>query len=323
MGRMLDALSRKSGRLVPTSKESVPSTELKLAPETDPTPKAEEIPFIEIGGPTPTYAPSVAPAPPVQIKLLSVPKTEPKPEAVIEPIRSPWFHPDQGKRYLSVLFQPVFDGVPRSEGSPAFTDELVAHHKPDHPVSEQYRALWREMVNQLTHPHQALLFTSIHDQSGTTTVLLNLAITMLREPGKQVLLVDANPAQPAIAGRLGLAPSPGLHELLHRGLPVPLAIHRTSLPGLSVMVSGYGEGNRGGADRDRLARLLAQLRSRYDWVLIDAPAWGEDGIDVWSELCDASYLVIRQMDGDNIDLDSAHQLLHRDGKLKGYLLTKM
>jgi Mrp family chromosome partitioning ATPase len=89
------------------------------------------------------------------------------------------------------------------------------------------------------------------------------------------------------------------------------------------MVSGYGEGNRGGADRDRLARLLAQLRSRYDWVLIDAPAWGEDGIDVWSELCDASYLVIRQMDGDNIDLDSAHQLLHRDGKLKGYLLTKM
>lgn len=326
MGRMLDALSRTRGRLLPSSRQAAAATavvaesEAVLTTPADPEAESvdESIPFIEIGGPVPTMKNIPGPK---HITLVPVPKPEPKPEPAPEPIKSLWFEPDSNTKYLSILYQPVPENVPVGQG-PSIAEELVAHHKPEHPISVQYRSLWREMAEPLQHPRQALLFTGAHDHSGTTTVLLNLAITILREPTKQVLVIDANPASPAVFSRLGVAPSPGLHELLHRGLPTPLAIHRTRITGLSVMVSGNGEGNRGAIDRDRLARLLAQMRSRFDWVLIDAPTWSEEGMGVWAELCDASFLVLRQADSDHPDVENAHEMLYRDGKLRGYLMTR-
>lgn len=322
MGRMLDALSRTRGRSLPSSRQGVTAVaEAELAAVPNPEIETEDddsVPFIEVGGPAPKMKHLPAPTPgPTHITLVPVPEPKPKPE----PLKSLWFEPDTGVKYLSVLYQPVPEIAPLVEDKP-LAEDLVTHYKPEHPVSVQYRSIWREMAEQLKFPRQALLFTSAHDHSGTSTVLLNLAITILREPAKQVLVVDANPASPAVFARLGIAPAPGLHELLHRGLPTPLAVHRTRLPGLSVMVCGNGEGNRGTADRDRLARLLAQLRSRFDWVLIDAPKWSEEGIGVWADICDAAFLVLRQTDSAHPDVEAAHDLLYRDGKLKGYLLTR-
>ena len=332
MGRMLDVLSRGRNRtlsvVVPDVIPLVDQIDVKHTPilieEADLLHDDDTIPFIEVGGIKSESKhldapPKVTLPPPEKPGVISLPSPPP---ASPPSLRSPWFHPENDSKYLSILFQPISQGISLPADTHPFTEELVSHHRPDHPISGQYRALWKEMEDQLAHPHQALLFTSPRSQSGTTTVLLNLAVTILRDPGKRLLILDANPAHSSIAGRLGIISAPGLHELMHRTLPLQLAQQRTALPGLNVITAGHGEGNRGLIDQERLAKLLAQLRSKFDWVLIDCPEWNEDGVAVWNELTDATYLVVRQSDIDQPEVESAHEGLSRDGKLRGYVLTR-
>ena len=63
-----------------------------------------------------------------------------------------------------------------------------------------------------------LLFAGAADDVGTSTVLLNLAVTLARQEAT-VTVVDAHLARPALADRLGLPPAPGLREVLAGQMP--------------------------------------------------------------------------------------------------------
>ncbi len=226
------------------------------------------------------------------------------------------------KRYLGVTYRPVLDGRWSQLPIAKVSNELVSYHSPEHPISEQYRSLIQEMFSGKKDSERIFLFTSSHRQSGTSTVLLNIAFTLLRQSFRhRILLIDANPEQSILSEKLGTRPSPGLHEWLHRLLPWNLAMQRTLVTGLHLLPAGNGEGNRGVMGQERIQQLTGYLRQHYDYTLIDCPIWGDDSVPIWTSYCDSAFLVIRQSNSDGFDNNQAHEGLTHDAKLKGYILT--
>lgn len=294
--------------------------------------EAEDAPFIEIGGPGGTVfsqATAAAIKPTVEVK--------PKPEAarafprIAAPLPTPApAAPDAtGATILSVRFHDV---MPRVTGRTAEGPDagLVALHFPDHPVSGEYRTLRDEVSRQLAQvTSRALVFTAAAPDAGTTTVLLNLGVTLARD-GQRVLVLDANVTRPGVAARLALPQSPGLAEVLGGHLPLPWALQPTVVPSLQALTAGSPTDAASAAalegllGRD-LPKLVGQLRQWFDWVLIDAGVWGVvPERDATCSVADGVYLVTREADAERPEFTGLRSWVKKlGGALRGYVTTRV
>jgi Mrp family chromosome partitioning ATPase len=154
--------------------------------------------------------------------------------------------------------------------------ELVTFHQPDHPVSRQYEALFSQLSIEATDdcPTAALLFTALAAGAGTTTSVLNLAIAGCSRHKKKMVVVDADLARPAVAGRLGAARGPGLQDVLRGKVGLEQAVHTTPIRNLFVLPAGNPCDDEA-TSPDAFRWVVAWLRQRFDLVLVDAPAWVE------------------------------------------------
>jgi MinD-like ATPase involved in chromosome partitioning or flagellar assembly len=171
----------------------------------------------------------------------------------------------------------------------------------------------------------AILRTAAAADHGTTTVLLNLAVTLAAEPGSRVLAVDADFARPGAARRLGLSDAPGLAEVLTRDTPLAWVLQPTAVPRLQVLGAGCPTDATAAALAEDFPTLVGQLRQWFDWVLIDGGVWGE--LPERDALCpafDAVYLVTREADRDEPGCGTAReQITRHGGLLRGYISTKV
>jgi Mrp family chromosome partitioning ATPase len=219
-----------------------------------------------------------------------------------------------------VLFRAVPSATPA-----AFVPELIAFHQPEHAVSAQYRDLLAALLARLqSDTPQALLFTSPGSCGGTTTTLLNAAITAARLGRRRVAVADANPAQPGVARALNLPERPGLREVLAGGASLDEALHATAQADLTALTAGVAVSSGGVRFlAETLRSLLRQLRQRFDLVFVDGGAWGERPETAnLAAACDAVFLVLPSNEA---DAPAADELLRRipeqGGKLAGCILS--
>jgi Mrp family chromosome partitioning ATPase len=316
MSRMFSALSG-SGASRPVAESQRPSATL-AAPLPD---ASEQAPFLEIGGPDgPVFS------------LGSALRSEvpaPSPESESEPSQQPEASPQirafprlARPAYLSVTFH---DLAGRTEAAEVDGPDagLVALHFPDHAISGEYRTLRDEIRAQLPEPvPRIVMLAAAAGESGTTTVLLNLAITLARENGPRVLVVDANWARPAIPDRLAAKPTTGLAEVLAQQIPLAWAVQPTVVPNLQVLSAG-GEGTAAISIAEELPKLIGQFRQWYDWVLIDAGVWGTmPERDAACPSVDAVYLVSRSQDVTRGEFAGLRKSVRESGGLlRGYITT--
>ena len=285
-------------------------------------PAADDVPFVEIGDPSgPLYSPGLSllavPAPE------PLPALEPPPEPAPAPLAERTFPRLAEPKYLSVTFHDL-TGRPRNVVERDGPDAgLVALHLPDHPISGEYRTLRDEIRAQLPESIPRLLwFTAATVSAGTTSVLLNLAVTLARESSTRVLVVDANVERPAIAEKFSIARSvQGLCEVLAQRIPLAWAVQASTLPNLQILPAGTAAASFA----QDMPKLMDQLRQWYDWVLIDGGVWSaapeRDGL---AALADATYLVSRETDVDRGEFSGLRASV-RDagGLLRGYIATKV
>jgi Mrp family chromosome partitioning ATPase len=289
MGRMLEALKR--------TEETKPVQEpvlaaLALEPE---EPAAEEMPFIEVGGPSKPGEPKLR---------LELPAPRPPSLQVWSP--------------QSVALQTGPGAVPPKERVAA---ELVAFHQPEHPVSQQYAALVAQMADEpVGNAAPVLVLTALAPGSGTTTCLLNLAIAGCKKYARRVVVIDANYLRPAAAARLGVPAVSGLNDLLQGKVALEKAILATSIEHLHVLPGGAAAKSSGSDEAFRW--VLAWLGQRFDLILVDAPPWdGGNELRALVSAANAVYLVVDAAEAEKPEVRTVTRELARAGSRMGGLIV--
>jgi Mrp family chromosome partitioning ATPase len=316
---MLDALNQSAANRRPAAEESAPRPPGTPSADVEPSQTEEDVPFIEVGGPRHELvaSPSVLAAPGPPSAPTAPPPRPSEPKAVVPAPVEPgsW----------TVAFRPWGPGTPTAQATALrLAPELIAYHQPEHSVSTQYRTLLNGLLAHLSAPRgQVLLFTSPAPWTGTTTVLLNLAITAARMEGRRVAVIDANLRRPALAERLGLTTVPGLRDVLAGSVPLSRAFQETGQANLWALSAGRADAGDLRLPLDWLLPTLRQLREQFDLVFVDAPSWNEGSeVSALAATCDAVYMVLHQKDAAPNDQAGALPLLRQPpSNLLGCILT--
>jgi capsular exopolysaccharide synthesis family protein len=176
-----------------------------------------------------------------------------------------------------MIVEPVA-GVPLRKIVPRrLTDHphLVMQNRPESPVAERYRRIQLHLeqgTREFPHPPQLTVITSAVPGEGKTTTAMNLALTYAENRNRRTLLVGADLRRPSVSGYVTPKPTCGLSEVLVGEAPLDHALIELSDSKLWILPSG--------APREmplrllqtkQLGSLVAELRRRFDHILIDTP----------------------------------------------------
>ena len=143
--------------------------------------------------------------------------------------------------------------------------------EPEQALSESYRTLRSSVLLGLDDSMKRILLTSSQPQEGKTTLSLNLACS-LAQLGRTVLVVDADMRRPDCDRQLGIDAEHGLSEYLRGEVGLDEVIHKTAVPGLSLLPSGRSTSTASDLlYSPRLASMMAEAGERYDHVVVDSP----------------------------------------------------
>jgi len=174
---------------------------------------------------------------------------------------------------------------------------LVCITDKDSLAAEKFRFLGVRLRQlQQTRSLKKVLITSTIPQEGKSMVAANLACTLARRTQQKTLLVDGDLRRPSVARLFGLGKTPGLGEWLQGERSPMTSIYHLEDAGLWVLPAGNSPRNPLEAMQSgRLAGLMDQLTSWFDWVIIDSPpVLPLADTSVWMRMADGVLLVARQ-----------------------------
>jgi protein-tyrosine kinase len=139
---------------------------------------------------------------------------------------------------------------------------------------EQYRRLAAALHDWQIESHsKTVMITSALPHEGKTLTVVNLAFTLSESYARRVLVIDADLRAPSLHTVLNIPNDCGLSEAL-RGHRHELRFTEVSSR-LSVLSAGKpGPAPLAGLTSGRMAEVLDECASRFDWVLIDTPPVG-------------------------------------------------
>jgi capsular exopolysaccharide synthesis family protein len=173
---------------------------------------------------------------------------------------------------------------------------LIAVSQPRSAYTEQFRSLRTKILEAGERMQtRAIVITSAGIAEGKTLTALNLAWLLAQTEGIRALVIDSDLRRPCATDYLGIEARPGLSEILGGELRLEDAIVRLEPAGLYLLP--------GGRPRDDVAellsgptyaRLLAEVRRMFDYIIIDAPPLGIfTDANVLMSRADAGLLVVR------------------------------
>jgi capsular exopolysaccharide synthesis family protein len=149
---------------------------------------------------------------------------------------------------------------------------LVSDLGTHHPRAEAIRVLRTNLqFVDIDGSSSVFVISSSVPGEGKSTTATNLAISMA-EAGRRVVLVEGDLRRPKISDYLGIEGAVGLTTVLVGRVGLDQALQPASSPGLDVLTSGSLPPNPSEILQTQvMSDLVADLRGRYDVVLIDAP----------------------------------------------------
>jgi len=162
--------------------------------------------------------------------------------------------------------------------------------------AERFRTL-RSRLYQIAGTQQLkkLLITSSIPAEGKTFVAANLAQSIVRQPDRRVLLIDADLRASRLHQTLGAPSGPGLSDYLSGDVD-EFAIIQSGLEGNLCFIPG-GKQVTNPSElllRDRMKHLLDSMSQVFDWIIIDSPpALPVHDASMLADQCDGVLFVVR------------------------------
>ncbi len=229
---------------------------------------------------------------------------------------------------------PLLGIIPALEEEP--TESAITHHDleravptlmlreyPFSPISEAYRMLQSNLrFLKSDQVLKTIVITSCSPGEGKSTIAANLALTMVQQ-GFKVLLIDADMRRPIQHQIWELYQSKGLSEVLVGQAQAINAIQKVE-EGLHVLSAGVTPPNPGALlDSKRMSDLMQEFAKIYDYVIVDTPpllvANESRGL---GQLADGLVLVVRPGVADSNDATAAKELLKQvESKVLGLVIN--
>jgi protein-tyrosine kinase len=153
----------------------------------------------------------------------------------------------------------------------------VVAHRASHPMSPAFDILRTTVLQTMdSNNWQTLVISSPTAECGKTVTAINLAMSIARMPGRQVVLLDLDMRRPSIGACLGVHPKAGVFECLSGLAPASDCMMYLDLigPQLSVMPNNRPVDNPAEVISSRqVVELLAMLKSdrQKPIIIIDTP----------------------------------------------------
>jgi capsular exopolysaccharide synthesis family protein len=118
---------------------------------------------------------------------------------------------------------------------------------------------------------RSVIVTSTGPSEGKTLISSSLAIS-LAQAGQRTLVIDADMRRPRLHEALGRSQEPGLSNVLVAEASLADAARQTEEKNLWVLSAGHIPPNPAELlGSKKFLALLADLKRRFDWIVIDAP----------------------------------------------------
>jgi protein-tyrosine kinase len=168
--------------------------------------------------------------------------------------------------------------------------------------AERFRTL-RSRLYQVagTRPLRRVLVTSSVAAEGKTFVAANLAQSIVRQPDRRVLLIDADLRASRLHQALGAPCTPGLTEYLRGEADEFAVIQKGSEDNLCFIPGGAEVTNPSELLLgDRMKKLLDLVTPVFDWIILDSPpALVVHDASSLADLCDGVLFVVKAGETDH------------------------
>lgn len=161
--------------------------------------------------------------------------------------------------------------------------------------TEEFRTLRSRLYGfRDMQPLRTVLITSASPGDGKSFIAANLAQIFVQQPGRRVLLIDADLRWSRLHLSLGTPTSPGLTEYLEGEVDELAAMQRGPLENLFFIAGGRHATNPSELIANgRMNHLLQVASPLFDWIILDSPpAMAVSDPRVMSDMCDGVLLVV-------------------------------
>jgi protein-tyrosine kinase len=168
---------------------------------------------------------------------------------------------------------------------------------PDRRIGRERFLTLRSRLYQIaaTRPLKRVLVTSSIPAEGKTTVAANLAQSIMRQPDRRVLLIDADLRASCMHQLFGAPSGPGLTDYL-RGEADTCVVIQNGLGGNLCFIPGGSTVSNPSELllSERMKKLLDLVTPFFDWIILDSPpALAVHDASSLADLCDGVLFVVK------------------------------
>jgi capsular exopolysaccharide synthesis family protein len=203
--------------------------------------------------------------------------------------------------------------------APAADSNLVCLTDQGGLAAEKFRVLGLKLRHlRERRKLKRIVITSSIPQEGKSLIAANLALNQSRSKILNTVLIDGDLRRPDLASRFGFHRNlAGVSEVLRGEQQLSEVVYKLEGSGLWFLPAGMTPENPIELmQSDRLQRLLEQLETFFDWIIIDTPPI-RPLVDtpVWMKAADGVLLVTREGVCERKQLERALELIDRSTML--------
>jgi len=137
-----------------------------------------------------------------------------------------------------------------------------------------------------------------------------------------VMLIDSDLKTKSMTRASGLENEEGICDVTNRDFDWKTLVYEGSTKNLDFIPAGTQSNFRHPEEKKRLRNAIAEMKQKYQFVIVSAGDAHDTSLPIWNDICDGSYLLVSMKNSNEIYAKSAvAELKARGARLLGCVVT--